>query len=357
MGLKAVATLVPGGGAPVGGSGTIGKLPKWATTSTLNDSVIAQSGANIGIGTASPNAILSVYNAVTPTISLWNSSNFSRFATSANDLYIDAGLGGAAGATIFRRGSGTVESARIDATGNVGIGTASPTAGRSLTTAADCDIFGLRIGRGLLSEANSTALGASALNATVVGALNNTAVGSNAGKLLTTGVANTFAGYQSGFGTTTGGQNTYFGYSIATGSTSTGSRNTAIGGAAIANISSGSDNVIVGYTAAAALTTGTNNIIIGAAANTSGAAVTNEIVIGASVTGAGSNTTTIGTTATTKTIIQAGTLQLPAGTTARASLNIASGAAPTAPNDGDIWFDGTNIKMRIGGVTKTFTLV
>jgi hypothetical protein len=42
--------------------------------------------------------------------------------------------------------------------------------------------------------------------------------------------------------------------------------------------------------------------------------------------------------------------------TARASLRIRSGTAPTTPNDGDIWFDGTDIKMRIGGVTKTFTL-
>ena len=44
-------------------------------------------------------------------------------------------------------------------------------------------------------------------------------------------------------------------------------------------------------------------------------------------------------------------------TTSRASLRIRSGTAPTSPNDGDIWFDGTDIKMRIGGVTKTFTLV
>lgn len=45
-----------------------------------------------------------------------------------------------------------------------------------------------------------------------------------------------------------------------------------------------------------------------------------------------------------------------ASTTARASMNIPSGVAPTSPVDGDIWFDGTNIFMRIGGVTKTFTL-
>jgi hypothetical protein len=58
----------------------------------------------------------------------------------------------------------------------------------------------------------------------------------------------------------------------------------------------------------------------------------------------------IGTTPTALTDIGA-------STTTRASLRIRSGTAPTTPNDGDIWFDGTDIKMRIGGVTKTFTLI
>jgi len=48
---------------------------------------------------------------------------------------------------------------------------------------------------------------------------------------------------------------------------------------------------------------------------------------------------------------------LGAATTAKASLRIPSGTAPTSPVNGDIWFDGTNIQMRIGGVTKTFTLL
>ena len=51
-----------------------------------------------------------------------------------------------------------------------------------------------------------------------------------------------------------------------------------------------------------------------------------------------------------------GTFQTPASTADAASLNIPAGTAPTSPANGDIWFDGTNIKMRIGGVTKTFTL-
>jgi hypothetical protein len=50
-------------------------------------------------------------------------------------------------------------------------------------------------------------------------------------------------------------------------------------------------------------------------------------------------------------------LSLNAGTTSNAQINLASSTAPTSPNNGDIWFDGTDLKMRIGGVTKTFTLV
>lgn len=46
-----------------------------------------------------------------------------------------------------------------------------------------------------------------------------------------------------------------------------------------------------------------------------------------------------------------------ASTTSAASLRIRSGTAPTSPNNGDIWQDGTNIKIFIGGTTKTFTLI
>jgi hypothetical protein len=52
-----------------------------------------------------------------------------------------------------------------------------------------------------------------------------------------------------------------------------------------------------------------------------------------------------------------GKLSVTAGTTAASQINLASSTAPTSPNNGDIWFDGTDIKMRIGGVTKTFTLI
>lgn len=61
--------------------------------------------------------------------------------------------------------------------------------------------------------------------------------------------------------------------------------------------------------------------------------------------------TSIGTTTSTA------FLTLGASTTAQASLRILAGTAPTTPNEGDIWQDGTNIKIYIGGATKTFTIV
>jgi hypothetical protein len=55
--------------------------------------------------------------------------------------------------------------------------------------------------------------------------------------------------------------------------------------------------------------------------------------------------------------INAGISILAPSTTASATLRIPLGTAPTTPTNGDIWFDGTNLFMQIGGVTKTFTII
>lgn len=46
-------------------------------------------------------------------------------------------------------------------------------------------------------------------------------------------------------------------------------------------------------------------------------------------------------------------LHTKSSTTSAASLNIPSGTAPTSPNNGDIWSDGSDIFVRLGGVTYT----
>jgi len=51
-----------------------------------------------------------------------------------------------------------------------------------------------------------------------------------------------------------------------------------------------------------------------------------------------------------------GQLKTVASTTSHAGFNLPSGTAPTSPADGDMWYDGTNVKFRVGGTTKTFTL-
>lgn len=48
-------------------------------------------------------------------------------------------------------------------------------------------------------------------------------------------------------------------------------------------------------------------------------------------------------------------LDIPASVTSAASLRIRSGTAPTSPNDGDIWYDGTDFYGRVGATTKSFT--
>jgi len=50
-------------------------------------------------------------------------------------------------------------------------------------------------------------------------------------------------------------------------------------------------------------------------------------------------------------------LRIQSGSTSQSQIRLESSTAPTSPSNGDIWFDGSDIKMRIGGVTKTFTLV
>jgi hypothetical protein len=54
--------------------------------------------------------------------------------------------------------------------------------------------------------------------------------------------------------------------------------------------------------------------------------------------------------------ILVGALITLASTTAGAGFRLPAGTAPTSPVDGDIWYDGTNLKVRLAGATKTVTV-
>jgi hypothetical protein len=150
--------------------------------------------------------------------------------------------------------------------------------------------------------------------------VNNTFIGFNAGRNVTTGGANSFYGRDSGVANTTGGSNSFFGFTsggnnnigsnnsffgtIAGQANTTGNNNSGFGMfSGLRNIT-GSNNVFFGYEAGAFLANGSNlteinnSIFIGFSTRTNGNSQTNQIVIGHQAVGLGSNTTVIGNSST-----------------------------------------------------------
>ena len=125
----------------VGGSGTVGKIPKWgSTTTSLTDSVITESSSNIGIGTTSPGAKLEVNDSsdnlqmrlgsLTAGTSPYFRLQGKNTAGNTN-YYADIELDAENGKLIFNdpgTSSGSIGQSPmvLDSSGNVGIGTTSP---------------------------------------------------------------------------------------------------------------------------------------------------------------------------------------------------------------------------------------
>ncbi len=118
-------TLTPDSGDSVQplatGSGTQDRIAKWIDNAgLLGNSVITETASNIGIGTTSPTSKLEV------------NGGFLTVGTSAtNKMYVDADGTGpylqSSGTSPLRLYSGSTEVIRILNSGNVGIGTTSPT--------------------------------------------------------------------------------------------------------------------------------------------------------------------------------------------------------------------------------------
>lgn len=75
-------------------------------------------------------------------------------------------------------------------------------------------------------------------------------------------------------------------------------------------------------------------------------AIAGDVVFGATPSGLSIGGTTLASTR----------LFINAGTSALSQMRLFAGAAPTSPVNGDIWFDGTNLNIRVSGTTKTFNL-
>lgn len=80
-----------GGGTVLNGAGTSGFLPAWTASSTLGNSMIAESGTNVGIGTIAPATMLDVNGASTlrGTVSLLATA--ATLATGANSPALQMG--------------------------------------------------------------------------------------------------------------------------------------------------------------------------------------------------------------------------------------------------------------------------
>lgn len=134
---------------PFSGSGTTNYVSKWTSGTALGNSQIFDNGTNVGIGTAAPNNKLSVIGNIEiqssgSKIGFNVNDAFSAYSTSVAHYGISYGftanplaLSGYFGVGVFTSGA---ERMRIDGSGNVGIGTTSPS--RLLHVAGNAQVDG-----------------------------------------------------------------------------------------------------------------------------------------------------------------------------------------------------------------------
>jgi hypothetical protein len=379
-------------GHPSGSQNTfIGGAGNFTNTGINNTGIAAQvlrslttGSANLAIGLDGLNAVTSGHD----NIAIGDHVLF-KLTTEASNIALGGAAGefatGVSGCMFFGSNSG------ISATGGVasigfGPGTLSNMAGGSNNLAMGTGAMG----SGTCLGANNSALGASCLASLTTG-VDNSAEGAQALQSLTTGSNNSGQGSRALASLTIGNSNFALGKStlenlidgdanVAIGAFALnssqhdgrnigiglfalvnlngGTNDIAIGPQAGQNVSSGSANIILGpnINARTQVTSGSSNVMLGVDQEIQSATASNQLnisnfIYGTGMSGRGS-TTSVGSLGLG---IQAPTavLHLAASTTAQANLRFdpTSAAAPTTPNDGDMWYDGTNLKFRHGGVT------
>ncbi len=339
-------------------SGTVGQVPFYATAGSIlaaTSTLTILANGNVGIGTTSPTDVFSVSGPifladVTP------SQTTNRLYSTGGSLYWNGSLVGGGSVGSWNLSSGNV----YRTSGNVGIGTASPSypldvagfintdqysgykqAGNTVLYASTTN-QSLAVGASgaaawmaaTSSPFYSIAIGQGALQSTPTSgtAQYNTAIGSDVLSYNTTGYYNTAIGTNALFSNTTGDYNTALSPNALNDNT-TGSYSNAIGHDALYHNTTGSYNVADGYEALFSNATGTDNVAIGATALFSNVASNNTAIGMSSLYNntTGSYNAAIGTNAlaantTGLNNVAIGGNALPQNTTANNNLAIGSSA-------------------------------
>ena len=273
----------------------------------------------LGIGTTTPLGILHLKSTAATTrmlmdgdagqskIITYRTAGLQRFGLYVNNTAESGSNAGSDFAIRAYNDAGTLLSTPLfikRSTGNVGIGTTTPT--RLLDVAADAAINSVRVGLGSGNIASNTVVGAGALNSNTTGS-ENTALGSQSLLSNTTGTRNTALGFESLYFNIAGVDNTAVGrralyvtqgnFNVAVGKDSlfnnTTSQNTAVGYEAAYSNTTGTGITAIGYQALKA-STGSNNTALGFQAGLANTTGTVNTYIG-SLAGS-ANTTAIGNT-------------------------------------------------------------
>ena len=208
------------------------------------------------------------------------------------------------GSPVTSSGNITINIPSASATNRGLVTTGAQTIAGAKTFSSDLTVNGITVGKGLASNGNNTAIGATALGSNTTGTL-NTAIGIQALAFTTSGNGNTANGANSLVTNTTGGFNTASG-SQSLYSNSTGGSNTAIGTNSLYSNTTGTYNTGIGSGAGYYIADGSTpnttsdfSIYLGADTKASADNAQNEIVIGYNAIGNGSNTVTIGNSSIT----------------------------------------------------------
>ena len=230
-------------------------------------------------------------------------------------------------------------------------------AGANQTSGAQNTYVGAVTGGGSLASVGAqfnTAVGSTSMYKIYSGKYNS-AVGVESSFELSTGQYNVSIGYQAGYENIGGSDNVNVGYQAGFKQTSNND-NTNIGDHAGRENVTGSGNVCIGHDAGW-WNLSSNQLFIDNASRTDEAdakvkamihgefatAVANQnLRLNANV---GINVAPVTTTF----------LGVAAGTTAKSQINLKASTAPSSPVDGDIWFDGTDLFIRVSGTTFTLT--